>query len=103
MNLLFSFNSYCHFYLIIVTATITAITINYNYFVCMIRKGRERRENMWGLFCQFNQSIDAELFVLNIVRKILVAFHLEYCKVHCFKISIFEKKDFKSYEFTTIY
>lgn len=58
---------------------------------------------MWGLFCQFNQSIDAELFVLNIVRKILVAFHLEYCKVHCFKISIFEKKDFKSYEFTTIY
>lgn len=58
---------------------------------------------MWELFCQFNQSIDAKLFALNIVRKILVAFHLEYYKVHCFKISIFEKKDFKFCEFTTIY
>lgn len=40
---------------------------------------------MWGLFCHFNQPIDAELFALNIVvRKTLFDFHLEYYKVDFF-------------------
>lgn len=60
------------------------------------REGKERKHG--DFFCQFNQSIDAELLALNIVvRKILFAFHPNYYKVDWFKIFIFEEKDFKSY------
>lgn len=50
----------------------------------MCSREGEKGEKGWGLFCQFRQSVDAELFALNIVvRKSLFAFHPEYYNVDC--------------------